>query len=287
MNICCFYCGKETNNKKYCSNQCCNKDRSIKGNESQHGKKLEYKVICHKCSKEFIVFEFEKHHPKKEKYYCSRKCANSRIFSDLSKLKKSESNLKFFYGENYKELKKVKKEKSIKIIKKVKCPCGNEFTHTSKREHKYCSRKCINKYCLTKEKLSEYGRKGGRKSVLSQNRRSKNEIYFAELCKTKFNNVKLNEQIFNGWDADVILDDYKLAILWDGIWHHKKISEKHSLKQVQNRDRIKIKEILNFGYIPYIINDYGCFDKFFVETEFKKLIDYIAVSTGVGPSSVS
>ena len=40
----------------------------------------------------------------------------------------------------------------------------------------------------------------GRKSVILQgdSRRSKNEIYFYELCKTKFSKVLNNELMFNG-----------------------------------------------------------------------------------------
>jgi len=34
---------------------------------------------------------------------------------------------------------------------------------------------------------------------------------------------------------------------------------------------LKIKEIIKFGYTPYIINDYGKYDKVFVESEFEKL----------------
>ena len=113
---------------------------------------------------------------------------------------------------------------------------------------------------------------------MSQNKRSKNENYFGELCINEYKNVKLNEQIFNGWDADIILDDYKLAILWNGNWHHKKLGEKHSLLQVQNRDNIKIKEIINFGYEPYIINDYGKYNKPLVEEEFEKLKQYIKLN---------
>lgn len=93
--------------------------------------------------------------------------------------------------------------------------------------------------------------------MLSQNRRSKNEILFSEYCLTKFKNVTTNESIFNGWDADIIINDIKVAILWNGIWHYKKVADKHSVKQVQNRDRIKIIEIEKCGYVPYIIKDMG------------------------------
>ena len=109
----------------------------------------------------------------------------------------------------------------------------------------------------------------------SNKRRSKNEIYFYELCKNYFNDVKCNEPMFNGWDADIIIEDIKYAILWNGAWHYKKITNKHSVKQVQNRDNIKIEEIINCGYTPYVIKDMGKYDKDFVENEFNKFISLL------------
>ena len=82
--------------------------------------------------------------------------------------------------------------------------------------------------------------------------------------------------MFNGWDADVIIEEHKIAVLWNGIWHYKKIAKKHSLIQVINRDLIKTKEIINCGYEPYVIKDLGKFNKSFVENEFLKLKAYIA-----------
>lgn len=112
----------------------------------------------------------------------------------------------------------------------------------------------------------------GKKSVAvqSENRRSKNEIYFANLCKENFANVETNKPIFNGWDCDVILNDQKVAVLWNGKWHYEKITKKHSVVQVQNRDKIKLKEITKAGYVPYVVKDGGREDKSFVEAEFKK-----------------
>lgn len=54
----------------------------------------------------------------------------------------------------------------------------------------------------------------------------------------------------------------------------KKITEKHSVQQIQNRDKIKIKEIKKCGYIPYIIKDLGGFDEDFLEIDFEKLKIY-------------
>lgn len=104
-----------------------------------------------------------------------------------------------------------------------------------------------------REKLSL----GGRHSVEVQGdlRRSKNEIKFCKLCEEYFNNVKHNETIFNGWDADVIIEDIKFAVLWNGPWHYKVITSEKYLKTVQRRDSIKIKMIKENGYVPFIIKD--------------------------------
>lgn len=110
----------------------------------------------------------------------------------------------------------------------------------------------------------------GRISSASQNRRSKNEIRFAQLCKKFFKNVGVNVPMFNGWDADVIIYDKNVAVLWNGVWHYKKITKQHSLKQVKNRDKIKLLEIQKCGYIPYIVKDMNGKDYHFVEKEFEK-----------------
>jgi len=165
------------------------------------------------------------------------------------------------------ELKKIKR--GSKICK----GCGLEFSLNGiNKERIFCSRNCYH----SSEYLKDIGRSFGLKSCQNQkeNRRSKNEVYFYELCKNHFKSVKSNEDIFNGWDADVIIEDIKFAILWNGKWHYEKITKKHSVEQVQNRDRIKIEEIKKSGYIPYIIKDMGRENKKFVELEFTKMINY-------------
>jgi len=83
--------------------------------------------------------------------------------------------------------------------------------------------------------------------------------------------------MFNGWDTDVIIEDLKIAILWNGKWHYEKCNKKHSMKQVQNRDKIKIKEIKKCGYFLYIIKDLkGKNDEFVVE-EFSKFLIFLGL----------
>ena len=60
--------------------------------------------MCPKCNKE---------HEKSGKY-CSRSCANSRTFSNLSKQKKKEANLKFYSSLTEEERKKINEDKRSK-----------------------------------------------------------------------------------------------------------------------------------------------------------------------------
>lgn len=163
----------------------------------------------------------------------------------------------------------AEKKNLEKQIKRSKCcVCELEFDHYQKHK-KTCSNIC------RKVASVRAGSKGGKKSVLSQQRRSKNETYFYELCTTKFANVLHNVQMFNGWDADVILPDLKIAILWNGIWHYKKVHKKHSLTQQKFRDKIKVKEIKRLNFVPYIIKDMGKYNKKKVETEFKIFLNWL------------
>ena len=68
---------------------------------------------------------------------------------------------------------------------------------------------------------------------------------------------------------------FKIAVLWNGKWHYESIGG-HSVKQVQNRDKIKIKEIEKIGWIAYIIKDMGKYNPLFVQEEFDRFLQYIA-----------
>lgn len=184
-------------------------------------------------------------------------CAKSTISYHCKKIGLSDIGIN--------ELKKIKRGTKI-------CEgCKIEFSLTGiNKERRFCSKECYN----SSSQLKEIGRKFGLSSSQKQkeNRRSKNEIYFYELCKSHFISVKSNESIFNGWDADVIIEDIKVAVLWNGKWHYEKITKNHSIEQVQNRDKIKVNEIIKCGYLPYVIKDMGRESKKFVEEEFEKMI---------------
>lgn len=168
--------------------------------------------------------------------------------------------------------KKMSKGTKLDIKKKpIICVfCKNEFI-PKRSARKLCSLVCAHNLARTDEYIKGSminGQKGGKIGASRQCKRSKNEIYFSELCATEFE-ITTNEPYFDGWDADVIIHSEKTAILWNGIWHYKQIVKTQSLNQVQSRDRIKITIIEKYGYIPYVIKDIGKYNKAFVEQEFE------------------
>lgn len=258
MNLC-LNCGTETKNKYFCSITCQLKFQNEERCNKRYGSFKDFVVICKSCGKDFIVKEREKLHPQKSDYFCSRSCANKRVRTDETKEKIRTTLL----------------NKKVKVEHHFICKhCGKDFIEYTNKKRVFCCRTCKSKWAGINTNNAQ---KGGLASVISQNqsRRSKNEIYFAELCKSKFKKVLTNESIFNGWDADVIIEDFKIAVLWNGNWHFKKITKRHSVLEVQNRDKIKLKEINKSGYLAYVIEDKGKHKKSFVEKEFEKFIVFL------------
>jgi hypothetical protein len=198
--------------------------------------------------------------------FCCKSCSNS--FS--AKTNREETNKKISA--------KLKGRKLGNSTLNLICRfCNDSFEVAwKKRNQKCCSKSCSQSYLMINGKASEMGKKSV--SAQSESRRSQNEIYFAELCKQKFQEVKCNEPMFNGWDADVIIEDLKLAVLWNGKWHYSQIKEKHSVEQVQNRDRIKQEEIIKAGYEFYVIKDFGKADNQFVTKKFEEMLVYLKLS---------
>ena len=149
--------------------------------------------------------------------------------------------------------------------------CGGAIEDPT-QEKRYCH------LCYSEFK-KEHGVKIGRISAAIQVRRSKNEVYFAELCKSKFVNVLCNEPYFDShrgkWDADVILPNHKMAVLWNGPWHYKKITQAHNLEQVQTRDKIKLDVIAKNNFTAYVVQDMGKHNPKFVEQEFEKFMKFV------------
>ncbi len=268
----CLSCGATVKNK-FCNTSCQNKYY----NPLRVKERIEIILSCECCGKEFSQ-RIKKDGKNNIKKNCSLYCANKRNHSAETKKQISDT------------LKEDYLEPRITNCKN----CNELITYYTKHAPRYCSTECkikskpffrkicpnCNKHFITTNKELKYCCKhcgysnAGKKSANFQNRRSKNEKYFAELCESYFSNVLTNVPLFNGWDADVIVEDYKIAILWNGKWHYEKINKKHSLLQVQTRDKIKINEIENAGYISYIIKDMGRFNPIFVCEQFEIFLKY-------------
>ncbi len=221
----------------YCSKLCFVNDKKSK----------EIRKICFFCKNEFNSTTHSN-----SSNFCSKTCSSKYSQKFVNNKSISKSLEKWWSIRNFVHLKKI-----------CVC-CGISF---SRRYRKCCSKICYDKMSANFGKKSAF--------IQSQSRRSKNESYFADLCKTTFKDVLTNQPIFNGWDADIILPDEKIAILWNGKWHYKKITKQHSVLQVQNRDKIKHDEIIKMGYNPYVVKDMGKFDKEFVEEEFEKFKEWL------------
>lgn len=251
---------------KFCSTEC-----SILSHRKRH------RLHCERCGKEIEVLDKDYKNSKTKHFFCSNSCA-AKYNNKLREKPTEETKIKIRESV-------IKSKKRKEYVCRI---CGRKYhLNDSEATRMFCSRECLNEYranrkkYLSEETISKLST-GGKHSIKVQgeNRRSKNERYFCELCEKHFQNVKHNEPLFNGWDADVIIEDIKVAVLWNGKWHYEKIKENHSVEQVQNRDKIKIKEIKNCGYTPYIVKDIGKYKPQFVENEFNKFIKIVGWCNG-------
>ena len=170
----------------------------------------------------------------------------------------------------------IYRDDEVKIVNGVRIPykyntcaiCKNTF-QTLYKNTKTCSKKCF--------KIIQVS--AGQASQLSQPTRSKAEILFYELCCEYFidTHVLANPQMFidkhgYGWDMDIVIPKYRMAVAYSGKWHFEQIGTSHSLTQVQTRDKIKKKLVEEHGYVHYVVKDMGGFKPDFVYKEFHKFI---------------
>lgn len=250
---------------KYCSKEC-----------KYEAANKTVKTTCAVCGKDIIVKKSTFEKSKSKKNFCSHSCAAS--YTNLGREKSQETRVKIS-----KSLLDYNSEHNEKRPVKICKVCGKEYHYKKNVSTKLCcSKKCslylkTHKVDFMSSEQRELRSTISRKAVYLQKkeRRSKNEKYFCELCEKHFKNVTHNIPKFNGWDADVIIDDVRIAVLWNGKWHYEKITQKHSVLQVQTRDKIKISEIKKQGYEPYVIKDMGSYDPQFVIDEFEKFKAYV------------
>jgi len=120
----CEYCNKIfeniegrvfSNHVRWCPKNIKNGDKGSKSisqalkkkYELINGKVKKFKVTCHKCEEEFTVEEPEKKHPIKEKYFCTRSCANSKTWNKETRKKRSismsKASKKLWKNEEYRK----------------------------------------------------------------------------------------------------------------------------------------------------------------------------------------
>lgn len=217
---------------------------------------------CPECGKQFA----NKTSGKESKTWCTQKCAN---VAQAKTRDQATLNQKIAAGLT-KSLGAIARSRGH-ADQSISCEiCGKIFTVERRRRHrKFCS-----KPCASSATGKKYGSIIGRLSAQKMVRRSKNEILFSEMCAEKWA-IVCNEPMFDGWDADVVIPELKIAVLWNGIWHYKdKIRPGHSLLQVQTRDQIKLKVIERHGYKSYVVKDMGRHNPKFVKEEFDKFVEW-------------
>lgn len=126
----------------------------LKYYDSTLGAVEDFQVSCFICNKTFTVQERKSKFPTRDKYFCSRRCANTRCLSQEIKDKiRNTINNNIFSG-------KIKTKP--KVFRKC-LYCQNEFD--SSRKKLYCSKECVR-----------------------QSRKPEDEfIYYRNKCKFTFN----------------------------------------------------------------------------------------------------
>lgn len=169
----CNYCGQKFEPKKgfqnYCSNRCkgiskidweLRSQLAVDSNAKRYGILKQFKVKCKTCRKTFFIEERERKFPRKEKYFCSRSCANTRKHTEETKKKISKSA---------KTSEKVlsanrSRERNLKII--VCRHCKKKFKVRFNSNPKYCCRNCYlkdpHKSKNFKKKIGGYRNGSGR-----------------------------------------------------------------------------------------------------------------------------
>lgn len=211
-----------------CSCMNCKKETTVQSLSSHIKKctKVNPSKTCPRCLKQHT----------KNTTFCSLSCANKRSLSEETKIKISKT-----LSGRANPIKGKKLKHKFTSVRQCKV-CNRWFSGRAKT----CSSSCLHTVLSL----------AGRKSVALQGKRSKDEIKLYELCSSIFKNVTHNEPIFNGWDADIIIHDFKIAVLWNGPWHYREMNiSNHSLRQVQNRDQLKIDAIKSMNWQILIFED--------------------------------
>lgn len=204
---------------------------------------------CKNCGKEFSYY---KSSTKNRGKFCSRKCR-----ADYSKKTSGATRIcpicgKEFYAKGNPKTKiHCSREcgaKSRKTGKSVKClKCGKEIykpkNQLDRADRYFCSQICANIYQKETDQKDEM-RANGVKSIISQlNNKSETGLEKIGRAILQEIGIEFSEQVpmFKKFIVDVLIDDKKTVIQWDGeYWHSKKTNK--------DRDNSQDKYLAKCGY---------------------------------------
>lgn len=271
----CINCNKDAKNK-FCSRSCSsaynNQHRFIR---KEVLKRINIKKHCEKCGLEFEVTRVvhkdgKQSVSKKERKFCSRSCANSRILNEETKRKISVS------------LKDRLSEKNKKIYCK---DCGKEICHRSKTG--YCN-KC---YPKIKAKDKEYRKKlsksiqknvqdGSHVGWKSRNITSYPEKFFIRVLKNNnlFDKCKVNYPIKKrelglhcsaSYFLDFFFEEKRIDLEIDG--------KQHEYEDRKKSDKVRDNALIENNFNVYRIkwkNPVNDDNKTYIKNEIEKFLDY-------------
>jgi predicted nucleic acid-binding Zn ribbon protein len=173
--------------------------------EKKNGEMNTFTVSCLVCNKSIEVIEPELSFPLKEKYFCSRSCSNTRIHSDKTKQKISESQIESL----------IKRGRTVQKFKQCKV-CQTSFAHKHRR---VCSNEC--------KEIAKLQTRQRRRAHLCEKRKYRKECQFEFSIKDfpgEFNTDLIQE---HGWykasnrgnNLTGVARDHKVSVEWG--WKNK------------------------------------------------------------------
>lgn len=272
----CLNCGKPVKNK-YCGTGCQNTHQRKGWKYSKESIRKRIKTIeeqwktfivkCHKCEKEFEIKEYNVTIPKKNRYYCSLNCSNSRSYTQEQRLLLSE---------------KAKHSEKVKLANinngllrrglyfgygQAKKSIGTTITQCL-----YCKKDIIHK----RNKLRKYHKEcwlqcsGGIRKGTS---RGKSGYYRNHWCDSSYELAWIVYQIDhnvsfkrNKVGFDYVFENKKRKfypdfILADGLYveikNYKSPLTEAKLKSFPFNIKILYKDDIKKDILPYVVHKYG------------------------------
>ena len=200
----------------------------------------------------------------KHKYYCSSTCKKQHRTIECECLfcGKKQTRPKSWVRK-YCSRKCNASHREQLAVKTYTCPCGKSVRKAQsyikyEQQGVYCSIKCCHKYKTYKS-------------------RSLNEELFYNKIKELYPSAAANVAI-EGREADILLDELKIAVHWNGIWHYKPIRGAKILNDIQRRDHERYQIFEAAGFSNYIIRDDNSHDPSKVQEELDRFLAFVGTA---------